>query len=321
MGKLNGIWAETARPQRLEEVILPPRLITTFQKIIECKDMPNLLLTSDSPGTGKTTIAEILRKELATSVLYINGSDENGIAVLRDKVKDFLELPSISGFLQEDAAEFKIVFIDEADNLTSDFQKGLRAVMNDFAETARFVFTGNNLAGFHEAVRSRFVHVAFEFTNEELSEMGANFFDRVTAILKENDIKFDEDAVADIIMKNMPDFRYVWEELQSVYFERGKIDAAGKSRDEEIHRLIDAVKTRNRQEVKKVLAECRTLNVNSIWTPLFSNLSKFKPFPLDVVTWLMADYAFKSRTVPDRMLNFMGFVSELWMRTGDQANV
>ena len=125
----NTLWVEKFRPQTIDECILPDDLKKAFKVFSQKDDIPNMLLCG-KPGMGKTTIAKALCNELNCDFILINGSDERGIDVLRNKIKSFASTVSMSGGL-------KIVIIDEADNLTPDTQAGLRNFMEEFSKIGR----------------------------------------------------------------------------------------------------------------------------------------------------------------------------------------
>ena len=103
------LWVEKYRPGTISECILPPSIKKSFSEFVKNKEIPNLLL-SGGPGVGKTTVARALCEELSTDYLVINGSEESGIDVLRNKIKNFASTVSLTGGT-------KVVILDEADYL------------------------------------------------------------------------------------------------------------------------------------------------------------------------------------------------------------
>ena len=124
------VWVEKYRPQTLNDCILPSSVQQTLAGIMTQADLPNLLLTGKA-GTGKTTVARAIAADLDMDVLVINASDENGIDVLRTKLKDFASSISFDG-------KRKMLILDEADYLNpQSTQPALRAFMEEFAEIGR----------------------------------------------------------------------------------------------------------------------------------------------------------------------------------------
>lgn len=314
MIELKGIWPEAAAPTCLAEVALPARLRSTFERVISTKDMPNFLFISTSPGTGKTTIAKMISKELNTSFLYINGSQDNGKAIMGNLIKPFLELPSVVSFMSdEESADFKIVYIDEADGLTGELQKAFRAESNEYAKDARFIFTANNGLALSEAIDSRFVVINFDYSREEIIDMvETSFLPRCLSILKQNKIKFDEEVVIDIIVKHAPDFRKCWEILCEQWYAYGEITSTKVNSEDEVRQLVELIKKKAYKDVLSFIGEAQTLNVTTIWPIMFKNINLFTPtYTIENTTYLLGEYSYKSRQCADKYLNFMAFVSAL----------
>jgi len=119
------LWVEKHRPQTVSDCILPERLKTVFQEYVNQKQIPNLLL-SGGAGVGKTTIAKAMCNEVGCDYMIINGSDESGIDVFRNKIKNYASSMSLSGGR-------KAIIIDEADYLTPNAQAILRNAIEEFA--------------------------------------------------------------------------------------------------------------------------------------------------------------------------------------------
>ena len=131
------VWVEKYRPQSINECILPSGVENTLRNILDKHDTVNLLLTGKA-GTGKTTVAKAIARELGADTLVINASDENGIDVLRVKIKDFASSISWEG-------KRKIVILDEADYLNpQSTQPALRAFIEEFSSTTCFFLTCNH---------------------------------------------------------------------------------------------------------------------------------------------------------------------------------
>lgn len=314
---LRGVWSEEARPQSFEEIILPARLKRAFEKFVKDKDMPNLLLVSNMPGTGKTAISQIITKELHTSCLFINGSDDNGIDTLRNEIKMFIDLPNVTGFYSDDVemTNFKIIFIDEGDGLSNSFQKGLRGVMNDYDKNCRFIITCNYDSEILEPIIDRFTTIKFEFTHEEILEMSEQFYNRVCTILDHNNIKYESEVVANIIMNNAPRFRRIWDKLYEIYLTYdNEITREALNAEVEVDKLIETMNMMNYNAVMKVISDSKTINLTTIFPTLFRNFTKLTKFNIELLVYLLASYEERSVKCADKFLNFMGFYSELCMR-------
>ena len=130
------LWVEKYRPSKISDCILTDDLKTTFQTFVNESHVPNLLL-SGGPGVGKTTIAKAMLKELDATYMMINGSEESGIDVLRNKIKNFASTVSMDG-------KRKFVILDEADYLNpQSTQPALRNFMEEFHKNCGFILTCN----------------------------------------------------------------------------------------------------------------------------------------------------------------------------------
>ena len=119
------LWVEKYRPTTINDCILPENLKKTFKEFVEDKHIPNLIL-SGGPGVGKTTVAKAMLDEIGATSLLINGSEESGIDVLRNKIKNFASTVSLEGGR-------KYVILDEADYLNpQSTQPALRGFMEEF---------------------------------------------------------------------------------------------------------------------------------------------------------------------------------------------
>ena len=130
------LWVEKYRPTTIEECILPSQLKKDFKQILKQKELQNMLLTGTA-GTGKTTVAKAMCKELNLDYIIINGSEESGIDTLRNKIKQFASSVSLEG-------GYKVVILDEADYLNpQSTQPALRGFIEEFSANCRFILTCN----------------------------------------------------------------------------------------------------------------------------------------------------------------------------------
>lgn len=316
--KLSGIWGEAARPKSLDDMVLPDRLYKVFKKMIEDKDMPNIILESVSPGTGKTTLSKVLSKELNTSVLYINASENGGIDTLRNEINNFVMNANVTAFSSNDEkfCPFKIVVLDEADGISNSFSQAARNLLNQ-CQNVRYILTLNNIHALSAPVKDRCMTVSFEFTDSEKEELCEKFYNRVCEILCDNNIEFVDDVVAEIVWKYYPHWRKVWDVLYESYINHGKIDKIVSNDETEITTLIDAINTKKYDDVLKVINNSASLNYATIYSTMFNYLNKFK-FRKEIVTYLLSVYNSRTSMTTDSVLAFCGFVCELFLRENNE---
>ena len=146
------IWIEKYRPRRLDEMVGQQDIVVRLQSYVRAGSLPHLLFTG-SAGIGKTTAAVALARELfgeswQMNFREMNASDERGIDVVRNQIKEFARTSPLAG------ATFKILFLDEADALTTDAQAALRRTMETYARTCRFILSCNYSSN-HQSHQSR----------------------------------------------------------------------------------------------------------------------------------------------------------------------
>lgn len=157
-----GMWVEKYRPQKLSEVVNQTQIMGSLEALIkDPTDMPHLLF-SGSAGVGKTTTAlciarQVLGKYVRDYTLELNASDERGIGMVREKVKKFSRY---AGMVD---VPFKIIILDEADEMTSDAQTALRRIIEDAAKYCRFILIANNISKIIDPIQSRCA--TFKFTS------------------------------------------------------------------------------------------------------------------------------------------------------------
>ena len=212
------LWVEKYRPQTIKDAILPFELKQTFQQFVDNQNCPNLLL-SGSAGCGKTTVAKAMLEELGCTYMMINGSEESGIDVLRNKIKNFASTVSMDG-------NRKYVILDEADYLNpqSTQKPALRGFIEEFSKNCGFILTCNFKNRIIEPLHSRCSSIEFRIPNEEKPQLAMDFMNRLEVILNNEQIYYDKKVVASLIQKFFPDWRRVLNELQR-YSASGKIDA------------------------------------------------------------------------------------------------
>ena len=167
INKLHDILTEKYRPHKLDQIIGQDNIVKRLKTYVERKNMPNLLF-SGKPGTSKTTSAICIAKELygidwQSNFMEINASDERGIDVIRNRVKDYAAVSSIGN------VSFKIILLDEADSLTKDAQNALKRTMEKYSSSCRYILTCNYSSKIIEPITSR--TSIFRFKNLKIEDV------------------------------------------------------------------------------------------------------------------------------------------------------
>ena len=161
----SSIWIEKFRPRRFEDIVGQEVIVKRIKAFVESKNLPHLLLAGP-PGVGKSTIALVIAKELfgenwRENFLELNASNDRGIDVVRNTIKDFARTKSIGN------APFKIILLDESDSLTRDAQQALRRTMEQYSNTCRFVLSCNYSSKILDPIQSRCTIFRFKPLSKE----------------------------------------------------------------------------------------------------------------------------------------------------------
>jgi len=201
------IWTEKYRPSKFSEVKGQKEIVEKVEAFIKQNNMPHLLFTGPA-GVGKTTLALVASKELfgeswRQNILELNASDERGIDVVRNKVKDFARTKAIGD------VPFKIIYLDECDALTREAQQALRRTMENYTQTTRFILSANYSSKIIDPIQSRCA--IFRFKPLEQSHIKSI----IDMIAKKEDLKIDDKAKEALFTVSDGDCRRLENILQS----------------------------------------------------------------------------------------------------------
>jgi replication factor C subunit 2/4 len=215
----NKPWIEKYRPSEIDDLVLDEGTLNKIKKIIEDKNMPNIIITG-SPGIGKTTTILCIAKKLLgryyrQGVLELNASDDRGVKTVQESIEYFckkkLVIGGDKGEGEEDMAKHKIILLDEADNMTKKAQQAINNLMQEYHHNTRFAFTCNNSTEIIEAIQSRCII----FRYSRLSQDNLRF--RLKQICKKEEVPYSEEGLNTIIMTSTGDLRQAINNLQLTF--------------------------------------------------------------------------------------------------------
>jgi DNA polymerase III delta prime subunit len=292
------LYVEKYRPRKIADCILPARLKDILQVYADKKEIPNLLLTGTA-GVGKTTVAKALCNEVGCDYMFINGSEERGIDMLRTKIKSYASSMAFEGGR-------KVIIIDEADYLTPDAQAALRSAIEEFSSNCAFIFTCNFKARLIEPLQSRFANIDFKMQSAEKASAASEFMKRSIAILDAEGVAYEKAAVAQIVTQYFPDFRRVLNELQRLGT-NGKVEVGAASVGEsKINELIKTLKDKDFPAMRKWVAKNADGDHVRIFRQIFDALdNSLKPESVPQAIVTLADYQYKAAFVADQEVNLV----------------
>ena len=255
-GGREDIWLEKYRPQEFDDIVGQDTIVERLRSYVERDDLPNQLYAGPA-GVGKTTAAVSVARELygedwEEHFLELNASDERGIDVIRDRVKSFART-SFGG------ANYRIIFLDEADALTSDAQAALRRTMEQFSNNVRFILSCNYSSQIIDPIQSRCAVFRFSPLPDEA------IASQVRKIAAEEGIEMTDDGVDALVYVAGGDMRAAINGLQAAAVTGDTVDeeavfeitstARPEDIEEMVRRALDGDFTAARSQLDRLLTE------------------------------------------------------------------
>ena len=300
------LWVEQYRPKTIDDCILPDSLKNLFSSFIKKGELSNMLF-SGTAGIGKTTVAKALCEQMNCDWIMINGSEEGGIDVLRNKIKNFASTVSLSGGK-------KVVILDEADYLNpQSTQPALRGFVEEFHKNCRFILTCNFKNRIIEPLHSRFSNIEFKVNPKDKPKLASRLFERAVYILKEQNVSYEDKVLVELITKHFPDFRKLINELQR-YSVSGSIDAGilVNVSDENLKTLVTHLKNKEFSDMRKWVVNNLDNDPVKIFRKIYDTLyTNLEPSTIPHAVLIIADYQYKSAFVADQEINLVACLTEL----------
>ena len=297
----NTLWVEKYRPSSLDTYIGNDHLKSKVSVYIESGDLPHLLLYGKA-GTGKTTLAKILVKQIECDSLYINASDVRRVDDLIPKVRNFA---STIGFKDK-----KIITLDEVDYISPHSQAALRNLMETFSKHCRFILTCNYVERIIDPIQSRCQ--SFQIIPPSRSEVAQ----RMVQILKEEDIVYELDDLKILVNSGYPDIRRVINSAQRQSID-GKLVVDKQSIVENDYKLklLEILKTQDRKSafknIRQLVADSKITDFADLFRLLYDEVDSYGKGHVAECILVIAKYELSDGQVVDKEINAMAMLIEL----------
>jgi DNA polymerase III delta prime subunit len=305
MKRISGssIWVEKYRPQTLDDVILPKKMMDYFRQIAGSGEIPNMIF-GGSAGRGKTSVAVSLLNDVDADMLFINASLQNNMDTLRYTINSYAMTSSMTD-------SQKVVFLDEADRLKPEVQDGLKGLIEQTEANCRFIFTTNNISKIIDPIKSRCQYIDFNSGQADTQELMVSYFKRMCWILENEMVPFEKPALAEFVKLKYPDFRMILNELQKYVKMHGKVDEAVlRSVDGTLLRdLVEELKNKKFNAVRKLASE---LDPDSFYGNFYDQIDTClqDSCKADVII-ILAKFAYETSLSVNRELSLVACLVEI----------
>ena len=299
--KQHTLFVEKYRPNTLDNYIGNQHLKSKVKHYLESGDLPHLLLYGKA-GTGKTTLAKLLVKNIDCDYLYINASDENNVETVRTKVKDFA---STIGF-----KDMKVIILDECDYITPNAQAALRNLMETFSKHCRFILTCNYVERIIDPIQSRCQ--SFQIIPPSRNEVAKHLHN----ILVEENVMDTPEDIKILVESGYPDIRRVINSAQrNVVNGKLKLDTTSIIQNDYKLKLIKILETKSKKDaftdIRKLLADNQITDFADLFRLLYDEVDGYGKGHVAECILIIARYELSDGQVVDKEINAMAMLIEL----------
>jgi replication factor C small subunit len=296
--KKHTLWIEKYRSTTLEQYIGNETVKARIADCIAKNDIPHFIF-SGTAGTGKTTLAKLIVGNIKCDYIYLNASDENGIDVIREKVKGFASSASFQ--------PIKIVILDEADFLTQPAQAALRNIIEEYSSNTRFVLTCNYIERLIEPLQSRCeIHILKPPSKGEVAKHVC------TNILDVEEVTYNIQDVALLIKEHYPDVRSIIKNLQAGTADNKFVWVALNT--DWLSKLVEVLSSKDKKAwytIRQLVADAQVDDFQVAYRYMFDNLAKFSNGHDAEISIILDDFIWRGGVVPDKEINFAACIAKI----------
>lgn len=296
MNNEHTLWVERYRPDTLEGYVGNDTVRAKIEQYITTQDIPHLLFYGTA-GTGKTTAAKILVKNIECDYMFINASDERGIDTVRDKIKGFA---STVGF-----KPLKIVVLDEADFLGREAQPALRNMMEAYSATTRFILTANYIERIIDPLVSR--TQVYKLTPPSKKDAALKLSD----ILKNEGVEYDKQTIVQIVNAYYPDLRKIINTAQ-LQTRDGKLHVSVEEligqdmKLKVVDILTNSIPLKEKvNQIRQLVADQQIQDFTELYQLLYEYVETYAPTKVPQSIIAIAEGLYRDGQVPDKEINFV----------------
>ena len=297
--KENTLFVEHYRPTKLENYVGNENIKKVIKQYLDQDDIQNLCFYGPA-GTGKTTLAKLIVKNLDCDYLYINASDERGIDTIRDKVTGFASTASFKSL--------KVVILDEADFLTINAQASLRNVIETFSRSTRFILTCNYIERIIDPLQSRCQ------TLKIIPPSKVEVAKHLAWILGEENISFVVDDIKNIVNQFYPDLRKMLNTIQlSVIDAKLSIDKSVLVSNNYMNSLLKELtkKKPNWRELRKIIINSGVNDFEELYRFLFDNVSEYASGREGSISIILNEHLYQANFRIDKEINISSALAKI----------
>ena len=309
--KQHTLWIEKYRSQTLEQYIGNDAVKDRIADCIAKNDIPHFIF-SGTAGTGKTTLAKLIVNNIKCDYLYLNASDENGIDVIRDKVKGFASSASFN--------PLKVIILDEADFLTQPAQAALRNIIEEYSINTRFILTCNYIERLIEPLQSR-----CEINILKPPTKGGVAKHICTNVLDVEKITYEMKDIAQVVNMFYPDIRSIIKVLQQNtildHLSGENILVIDKIDDNWCKQLVQILNKRDKDawfQIRQLVADSQVDDFQIAYRYMFEHMSEFSYGNDANLSVILDDFIWRSSVVPDKEINFAAAIAKILDTTKKQ---